>query len=229
MNSAAASHGMHMRSVPVPGRPQSTMDGSLPSLTMPRNTPPGPTSSCPHTWSNDVGRMRSASGIASCTAFSLRARLGADGDCGSPFVWPSAVSSNVRFVPGGGVFGRSAIRCVTDGGTGGEDVGCPFLCVEPGGLRAPGVKKLCAFPKLGVPCGSCSKRKSLHPLSMCSLILASLTAFEQMGQSTIWMSWVGGLYATRITVISGVTRRAASALTRVSPLDDGRRRTSTQY
>jgi hypothetical protein len=175
------------------------MDGSLPSLTMPRNTPPGPTSSCPHTSSSDVGRIRSASGMASSTAFSLRARLGADGDCGSPFVCPSAASSNDRFVPGGGVFGRSAMRCVADSGAGGEDVGFPFLCAEPGGLRVPGVKKLCAFPKFGVPCGSDSSRKALHPLSMCSLIRASLTALEQIGQSTIGMSWMSGLlYATRL-------------------------------
>jgi hypothetical protein len=125
--------------------------------------------------------------------------LGADGDCGSPFVCPSAASSNDRFVPGGGVFGRSAMRCVADSGAGGEDVGFPFLCVEPGGLRVPGVKKLCAFPKFGVPCGSDSSRKALHPLSMCSLIRASLTALEQIGQSTIGMSWMSGLlYATRL-------------------------------
>jgi hypothetical protein len=179
-------------------------------VSMPRSTPPGPTSSCPHTSSNDVGRMRSASGIASSTAFSLRARLGADSGCGSPFVCPSAASSNDRLVPGGGggVFGRSAMRCVAEGGTGGDDVGFPLRCVEPGGLRAPGVKKLWAFPRFGVPCASCSRRKSRQPLSMCSLIRASLTAFEQMGQSTIGMSWMSGsAYATRSTVISGVPRR----------------------
>ena len=54
---------------------------------------------------------------------------------------------------GGGVLGRSAKRCVACG-SGGEDVGLPFLCVADG-LRVPGVKKLCVLPGFGVFAGSC--------------------------------------------------------------------------
>jgi hypothetical protein len=79
--------------------------------------------------------------MASATALSFRARFGADGECGSPFVCASAASSKGRLDEAGGVLDRST-SCVAAGGGGGDEVGCPFFCVAPGGLRAPGVKKL---------------------------------------------------------------------------------------
>jgi hypothetical protein len=88
-----------------------------------------------------MGLIRSASGMASATALSFRARFGADGECGSPFVCASAASSKGRLDEAGGVLDRST-SCVAAGGGGGDEVGCPFFCVAPGGLRAPGVKKL---------------------------------------------------------------------------------------
>ena len=73
-----------------------------------------------------------------------------------------------------------------------------------------------------MPCGSASRRKSWQPLSMCSLIRASLTALAQMGQSTIFEDeWLDARDAN----YSGVTRRARPALSRKCPrlmtADDG--------
>jgi len=90
--------------------------------------------------------MRSASGMASWTALSFRARLGADGDWGSLAAGCVSVAwSNDRFVRGGG----DVVAGVADtgagagagAGAGGDDVACPFFSVDVGSLRVA-VKKL---------------------------------------------------------------------------------------
>jgi hypothetical protein len=163
--------------------------------------------------------MRSASGIASSTAFSRRARLVVVGDGASPFACPSTASSKGRFVPSGGVFGRSAIRCVpcSRGGGGGEEIGLPFLCGTDG-LRVPGVKKLCVLFGfgLGVFADSCSRRCSLQSLSRCSLMRLSLTGLLQTGHSTIARMSGRPTYATR-----GNATAAIGASSELCPLDDG--------
>ena len=152
--------------LPVPGRPHSTIEGSRPSSTMPRRIPPGPTRSCPHTSSREVGRMRSAKGMASSTALSRRCLFTAAGD--SPFFPSPSPSSCDRF---GGVLGLSCGACCGSGGLG--DGGF-WPCVA--------VKKRCVSFFTGpLSAAMCS----LQSLSRCSLILLSTTGFWQMGQSNI--------------------------------------------
>lgn len=158
--------------------------------------------------------MRSASGMAASTAFSRFAFFTAPGEGRSPLACPSGTSSRGLFVPAGGVFGRSTMRCV---GSGGEDVGCPFRCVA-GGLRVPGVKKLCVLLALGVFSNSCSSRWSLQSLSRCSLMRLSLTGLLQTGHSTMAMMSGRIIYATRGNATAGA---AIGQSSEACPLDDG--------
>jgi hypothetical protein len=138
--------------------------------------------------------MRSASGATFWRTLSLVFFAGG-GERGAPLITGLAtVFSNSRFVPVGGVFGRSTCWAAEEA-VGGVDEALPsfVVVVDPFPRRTPGEKKLCAAPfgvPLAIPLPFCSSTCFSQPLSMCWLIRDSETGLSHSGHGTMTPSRV---------------------------------------
>jgi hypothetical protein len=157
---------------PVPDPPHSIIEGTRFSSMRPRSTPFGPMSSCPHTSSNEQGRIRSARGADRCIAFSFA--LFVDGALSSgeaPFVSCCVSRGRLELLyesffdqigVGAGWVGSAVLE---------EDADDRF---EKNGLGLTD----------GLALVSSVRICSVQPESRCSFMRECLTLLPHMGQST---------------------------------------------